>query len=42
MLTVWSDYENVMIPNVGVLLLFGMVIVWVRYKVHDVKIGPGL
>ena len=32
----WSDDENLIILNVGVLLLFWIWIVWVRFNIHDV------
>ena len=40
MLSVWNDYENLIILNVGVLLSFFMWMDWVGCNVHFVTVGP--
>ena len=40
MLSVWSNDYNVIILNVGVLLLFFRWVLWVRCNVHDGIGGP--
>ena len=36
MVNAWSDDDNLTILNVGILLLFGGWVVWVRCKIHGV------
>ena len=42
MLSVWNDDGNLIILNVGVLLLFCMWMVWVKCNIHYVTVSPRL
>ena len=40
MLSVWSGDYDLIILNIGVLLLFCRWVVWVSYNAHYVTVGP--